>query len=493
MYWGVNEFSALYESFKNFQCSNTPIDDNLFNKLSTDLKNVLMMSANEQKNQEHRKSIESGKFTINDEEYEVNKEFIFTVIQLSDQLNCNEKIIAQFLLEVVYSENENLITDEGDSNSNNANGAHNVSQFSETKLENKAKIAFYLRRQYILQILNFMVNTNSPLMSRLLNDGKDTAFIDNIIPSFKNIHQQLQDIKDMVNKYQILDQYDHFQQMNANFRKNFLVKEYDLLSQILYGLVSTGVYFMKESNITTLVDFVSNDLQNNDSFVLYFLPSLLKIPSVLNFFQNDSIVFKNFDNIINDIEKNENLYLKPIKVLYYFIYLTYFISWCKEDPEKRIFDKKLDFETKLNKPMYQLVQLGAIEQLMIISYETSATGSGVYKDTSLEDEEGHDFKNLLEKHLPKFTPYQLIEPNQLVYIGKPLKLSDELLNSFLVPSLHDFTQEFIANCAFLLTTLKDQEEDYVLSGSTNEEEVMLLDSIVKKADLERFFISVYFY
>ncbi|KAL6949762.1 hypothetical protein ACO0QE_000421 [Hanseniaspora vineae] len=493
MYWGVGQFAALYASFSDLQNGVGTVDEPLFEKLIPDLKNMLVMGNDALKNQTSRQKIESGKFTIDDEEYEVNKEFMVTVIQLSDELNCNEMIVAQILLEVMSSEN-----DESVQVAQLSTGAEKESSISETKLVNQAKVAFYLRRQYILQILNFLINTQSPFLLKLTNNNKEYILLENIISSFRNIHQQFKSIQDIVNKYQLLDQYDHFQQMNICFRRDFLKKEYDLMGQILFGMVENGFFFNRNDDITNLVTFVTSELQSNDSFVLYYIPSLLAIPAKMHFYKNDSSVFYHFDKIISDIEKNENLYTQPVKVLYYFTFLTYFISWCNADPEKRIKKNSEDFfESKLKTPMYQLVIAGAIEQLMIISYETSVTSSGICKNSSLvKDEEGYDFKNLLQTHLPKLVPYQLMESNQMVYVGKALKFSSDFLDSFFIPTIHDFIQEFIANCAFLLTTLKDEEEDYLLSGETDHndgnEHALLLETTAKKADLERFFISVYY-
>ena len=493
MFWGVDQFAALYANFSDFQNGVGSVDKLLFEKLVPDLRTMLVMGNNELKNQTSRQKIESGKFTIDEEEYEVNKEFIVTVIQLSDELNCNEMIVAQILLEVMNAENDVSVQ-----SGKLPTGFEKESSISETKLVNKAKVAFYLRRQYILQILNFLINTKTPFLQRLTKENNDYTLLDNIIPSFRNIHQQFKHIQEVVNKYQLLDQYDHFQQMNVSFKRDFLKKEYDLMAQILFGMIENGSFFNRNDDITNLVTFVTTELQSNDSFVLYYIPSLLKFPYKLHYYKNDSSVYYHFDKIIADIENNESLYTQPVKVLYYFAFLTYFISWCNEDPHNRIQKKNEDFfESKLKTPMYQLVIAGAIEQLMIIAYETSATSSGICKNSALvENEEGYDIKNLLQTYLPKLVPYQLMESNQMVYVGKALKFSPEFLDSFFIPTIHEFTQEFIANCAFLLTTLKDEEEDYMLSGETNNndgnEQALLLETTVKKADLERFFISVYY-
>ena len=57
--------------------------------------------------------------------------------------------------------------------------------------------------------------------------------------------------------------------------------------------------------------------------------------------------------------------------------------------------------------------------------------------------------------------------------------------------LHTFNgvlQTVISDCAFLLTRIKDSEEDSLLSG-----EDLSLDDVAVKADLERFFLSIYYF
>lgn len=64
----------------------------------------------------------------------------------------------------------------------------------------------------------------------------------------------------------------------------------------------------------------------------------------------------------------------------------------------------------------------------------------------------------------------------------------EMFEMFLEENIHHFIQTFISDCAFLLTKLKDAEEDSLLSG-----EDLDLDDIATKADLERFFVSVFYF
>ncbi|SCV99516.1 LAFE_0A04874g1_1 [Lachancea fermentati] len=456
MIWTTEPFEATYNSIET-----GVLDLTFFTKILPDLK-ALNLTDNKAKNANSRAQLEKGEIEVSSGTYKINQEFIIAVITLSDELNLDELVTAEIMLQATTA------------------AQHDAE--SDISLINNAKVAFYLRRQYILQIVSYIINccsTNDKAYIELINDG---TLMNNVLLSFTAIHQELQEIKQLVNKAQIIDTYDAFFQQNIKFRRDFLVKEYDILSQILYGLVKSGS-LMKRNLINNLINHTSG-LESNDFFIIYYLPALF-----LSFSQLSSLP----DSDVKDMHKefvqelnNESLYKTPVKVTLIFTFLVYFIGWCKAAPATRA--KVFDFATTVDIPMTLAVELGAIEQLMVFAADTSE----IEKDSSVEL--FYDIRSLLERHIPRLIPRQLIEgentlstfPRDRAHFSH-ISLSEETLSMFL-SAFDQLLQTFITDCAFLLTKTKDAEEDSLLSG-----EDLGLDEISAKADLERFFLIIYFF
>lgn len=466
MKWSILPFQTLYECIQENQ-----IDDELFKEVLLDLKG-LNLDSKFTKNEHSRKELEKGQIKLSDgDEFKLNEKFIISVIQISDELNLDELVVAELILE------------------NSDNGSTIDKDIS---LSNHAKVKYYWRRQYILQIVSYILNCHDPkdrFFKNLVDDGE---LINNILPSFISIHRQLNDIKQLVNKTQILGNVDILFHQTVRFKKDFLLKEYDILSQILFGLFKSNVMSTK-THIDSIICHISS-MDTDDFFIVYYIPSLILAFSNLSYFSEKDVIdmhtsfFKELDD--------DNIYRKPIKVACIFIFLTFFISWCKESLQTRA--KLFDFETKVDRPLTTAIELGAVEQLMVLVADTSL----IEQDKSMEL--FYDIRSLLQRHIPKLLPKQLIDSGYTLptdkdkklnsstdpfryYECSQIKLSDQTMSQFL-STFHDFLQTFISDCAFLLTKIKNAEEDSLLSG-----EDLYLDDICAKADLERFFLIIYYF
>lgn len=458
--WSLSPFASLYESIERSQT-----DEALLNNLLEDLKSLNLHSNT--KNTTKRQELESGEIKLSDGSvYKVNQEFIIDVIRVSDELDLDEIVCAELILTAEES-------------------CNSIDQ--DLSLNNKGMLIYYLRRHYILQIVAYIVNSltaSDKIFHDITHDGK---LFNNILGAFNSIHKELEDIKTLVNKAHILDNYDIIYQQKITFRRDFLVKEYDTLGTILYGLAKNRLLSDKDS-FMRVIDHVSS-LDSDDFFIVFYLPAILFSLQNLRHFSFEEIKSLH-SNFIKELE-TETIYTKPTKVVIIFIFLTFFIGWCKEDPNVRA--KAFDFASAVDAPMTSAVELGAIEQLMVFSAETSM----VECDKSMEL--FFDMRSLLEKHIPRLSPKQLLDPEHVSGMrstnsGKlsatkytNLSIFDYSLKGFL-SSFHTFFQAFITDCAFLLTKIKNAEEDSLLSG-----EDLYLDDISAKADLERFFITIYFF
>ncbi|SCV05530.1 LANO_0H09516g1_1 [Lachancea nothofagi CBS 11611] len=455
--WATAPFDAVYNSIEldSFKYSD-------YERILPDLKTLNVLNG-KTKNSASRSQLEKGEIKLSSgDSYRVNREFIIAAIILSDELNLDEVVTAELMLQNcdVESEDEN----------------------SEVSLVNDAKVAYYMRRQYILQIVSFITNCCSSTDKVYIDLVSDGELVKNIISAFGQIENQLEEIKQLVYKTRILENYDAFAKHNVRFRRDFLLTEYDTLSQVLYGLVKNGALMTKD-RLLELVDRVSA-MDSSDFFIIYFLPAILHAFSQLHLLPDNDVrdIHKQF---VADLHR-ETIYTQPVKVSLIFAFLAFFIGWCKASPATRA--TSFDFATAVDEPMTMAVDLGAIEQLMAFAADTSE----LEKDGSIEL--FYDIRSLLERHIPRLRPGQLIDSDQLSSekssretVFEYVTLSQQA-QSFFLFAFNQLLQVVITDCAYLLTKMKDAEEDSLLSG-----EDLFLDEISAKADLERFFLTIHYF
>lgn len=472
MKWSAAIFQSLYESIENGQ-----LDEKLFDELLPDLQN-LNLNNEKLKNANSRAELERGEVTLaNGDTYKVNQEFMIAAIMLSDELDLDEIVSCELILS-----GSNTITSE-----NNGN----------LSLLNTGKVQFFLRRQFILQIVAFLTNClhkNHPNYQTLISND---VLVSNILNSFSNIHDQLSEIKQSVNRAQILDNYSILSQQNVKFKRDFLLREYDTLSQILYGLVKNGT-FMKRDYLIKLVNHTT-EMQSNDFFIIYYLPSIFCAFGNLEGLP-DADVKSIHSQFVQEL-KSDSMYENPTRVSLIYIFLSYFINWCKLKPSERA--NTMDFQAAVDEPMTKAVEFGALEQLLIFAADTSISE----KDKSMDL--FYNIRSLLERHIPRLVPIQLLDINPIDSPQGQLQIQaqnyqnqvihqqnnqfskiilSQQAEGFFLSTFHDVLRTTIADCAFLLTKIKDAEEDSLLSG-----EDLDLDDIALRADLERFFLTIYFF
>lgn len=487
MSWGASPFESLYNSIDGGN-----LDINLLKPLIPDLSN-LNLNGDKVKNPTSRSKLEADEVELPDgNTYKLSKNFIYAAIQLSDAMNLDELICCQ----LVVSSLPDL-------------DALNSISNSIISLVRNGKVQYFIRRQYILQIVSYIVNcvnTNDAAYKELTKSGE---LVKNILAAFNSIHVQLSEIKQTINKAQILETYDVLFQQDVKFKRDFLLKEYDTLSQILFGLVEQGHFNTKDA-ILQIIQHVA-ELDSNDYFIVYYLPSIFHAFRMFGKLFPENEVFGLHKHFLSEL-RADTIYKKPVKVTIIFVFLSFFIVWCKESPETRT--ARVDFKTDIDEPMTSAVELGAIEQLLIISADTSI----IEKTKSIELY--YNIRLLLERHIPRLIPKQLID-NETAYINSttadniatnPMMINgrlgvankesplskakyqfhevqlSETTSDMFASAFHSVLQTIINDCAFLLTKIKDAEEDSLMSG-----EDLNLDDICVKADLERFFITIHYF
>ncbi|KAH3663496.1 hypothetical protein WICMUC_005935 [Wickerhamomyces mucosus] len=446
-HWSVDPFRALHQSIESGST-----DRRLLVELKNDLCNLTLVP---KKNQQSRQLLEKGNIKLSGIEYELNQEFKEISATLSDELNIDEIIAAEFL--------------------QNSSGLGITSQ-------DNARAAFYLRKQTILSIVSYIFNAGELSLTDLIWNG---GFFKTLFDSFKEVHEELKSIHQTIQRAKLLeiDNLPEFK-LKIAFRRDSLKDQHEGLSEIFHGLVSRNL--IKVQHFKEVLGFIAS-FDVDDLFIVHLLPGLILFVSQLDLLDEGEVKALHSD-LLKDLSK-EDAYKTPIKVVVILIFLTYFISWCKKST-KRV--NEFDFEIAIESPMILAVQLGAIEQLLIITSETSNNKFDLFYDT----------RSLLEQHLPRLVAKRILDVNEeetkrlksadshntstLYIITKEIKISENL-TEFLTNTLHDFIQSFISDAAFLLIKIKDSEEDSLLSG-----EDFALDEISKRADLERFYLSIYY-
>ncbi|KAH3681489.1 hypothetical protein WICPIJ_007568 [Wickerhamomyces pijperi] len=468
-HWTVGPFAELYQSI----ATTGSLDQSLFNELQKDLNALTVVPP---KNASSRTTLESGKIKIQSLEYEVNQDFKIAAVELSDELNIDELISAEILLAAQQSQPDESVT----------------------ALKDIAKAYYYLRKQHILQIVSFIYNASTD--SRSVHTlWKKEQTDKSILKSFQGIHEELASIHQLVQKARILEigQTQDFK-MKVAFRRNALQSQHETLSEILHGASSLGL--LTVAQFKEILGFLASSYDVDDLFAIHLLPCLLKF---ISNFQNlpDEDIKQLHSDLLKDL-KSDNAYQSPMKVLVILIFLTYFIAWCKSSSTRL---SEFDFEIAVESPMVLAVQLGALEQLLVVNASLAATCT-----TNLM-EPLYDLRSLLEQHLPRLEAKRVLDINEeetrrlkltnptsatsQVYIHTKQTTISENLTSFITDTLHDFTQAFISDAAFLLIKLKDSEEDSLLSSTNTKEDKEAsssLESAAKRADLERFYLSVYY-
>ncbi|EDK41865.1 hypothetical protein LELG_00043 [Lodderomyces elongisporus NRRL YB-4239] len=452
--WSPETFAEIYNAIK-FQpdLDLSTID---LESINNDLLHVLITPL---PLQESRSKLEKPVKFSNGDEVQLNQPFVETSVVLATELDLDEVCTAELLF-----------------------NAQELSFKKGTLLTDSAKLSYYLRYEYILNILGYLIN------QKVLNLNVEQVF-DNAIASFKKIYTLIGKLNDAIDKEKVTGDVNNLVFINAiNFAKRQLFKCHELLGLILFGL--SQLYFDKIGklkNFQAVID-VAKSLDNNDILLIHF------IPFVLNFYKmstdNSTLMNELYSQITKRIplEKSETYDLsqtkiKAFEILIDFVFFTEFIPWCKAQNSS-----KYTFQDSIIKYMEQLIGYGAMEILLNFCAETANNETQQVFELS----HTYDFRSLLQRNFPH------LEPTKFVYPGTPellnaarqrpdmstnilkltdvsfLKLDPNLNDSLISPLFQTFFSSFISNAALILTSLRDSEEDFVLSFQdrhhTEEEE-----------------------
>lgn len=524
-------FQSLYSAIQNesFDAQISYID-----LLKDDLFNVLVHPA---KNPNSKKSVESGKVTFLDgSQFELNDQFKATALKLSDRLNLDEILAAETLFYASQDEPGRLgmqFLDLG------------LAAYHTRRLYILQIVSYYVCHGIIVQengssqciIGHDLDNASSHFLKLMAGQSPK------LLESFKQIEDELKGTSQFVEQSKLLGTYALGGPIvhGVEYCRGSLYRQYQLLGEIYWGI--TGIQDSKSTNGQDLQSFNSSSFANfskffnhllsmriEDIFSLCILPGILKHIACLESWQ-DADIASFHAIVIKDTTDTTKLAESPMKAFIFVHFLSHFIPWCKKSTSR---SKKYPFEKSVAVPLRNCISIGgALEYVMNVCAETRV------RDPSFRL--FYDFRALFQRHIPRLVPLLLKDDQDSITTNSGVdsnssgsavggnisilgidranetamnhsKFVSQAFNSqqnnsenkefffmyrknhlslrtseFLAPVFAEFVLSFIENAAFVLTEMRDKEEDLLLSSEQPE-----LDSMAENSDLERFYLAMYY-
>lgn len=463
--WDIGVFTDCYNTVKFLDS----VPDQIDALIGTDIRQLLVVPPKSDKARQTLAKADSEPITFSDGlSFKLNKAFIETAYLLASELDLDEIATAELLL---------LATNESFSKG--------------SSLEDAGILAFFRRYDYILNILGYMVTNNRVQM---LYPSKDPAkeLFQQSLESYKKIYKLIQVQNDQIDKQKATSDINNL----AFVKKVYFVKQqlfhiHDLLSQILYLIIDAFPQSLQNyDTYSAIIKHVNENITNDsDILLLHYLPSLLRCVTGLEDMEEKEIhkIHQQFvatlsadypkvkDNDLIDLSKSS---LRPFDLCSKLFFFIAFIPWCKAVPVRT---EKFDFKKDILQYIEWLISYGTTEQLLSYSAETATQGTTAL----LEQSDLYDFRALLQRSFPLLLPAKFVYSgnDELLHAAKSnpqylnvaklcdfssFKVSRAIADDILAPILHSFFSSFVNHAAIVLTLLRDNEEDYLLSSNKNE-------------------------
>lgn len=466
--WDIGILSDCYNAVKFLDNVPEQIDA----LLGTDLRNLLVVPGRSDTARQKLAKAESEPISFSDGlQFKLNKPFIESAYLLATELDLDEMATAE-LLQLAQSESF-------------AKGS---------RLEDAGILAFFRRYDYILNIVGYLLTNNKVHMLYPTQDPGKELF-KNCLASFKKLYSLIQIQNDQIDKQKATaDINDLAFVKKVSFVKQQLFLIHDLLSQILYFIIdSSPNSLLTYDAYSTIIKHVNENItSDSDVLLLHYLPALLRIVTGLGDMPEKEVYIiheKLATSLLTDyakIKENDSIdlsksSLRPYDLCSRLFYFVTLIPWCKESSDRT---RKLDFKRDILQYIEWLISYGTSEQLLSYAAETACPETKFL----LEESDLYDFRALLQRSFP------LLEPTKFFYSGNDellhavkvnpqltnvaklcdfssLQISRLIADDILAPAFHAFFTSFVNHAAIVLTLLRDNEEDYLLSLNKKEIEV----------------------
>lgn len=189
------------------------------------------------------------------DEYRINKLFAEIAVLLASEFDLDEVITAELLFH-----------------------ANNLSFQKGTNLADSARIAFYQRLLYILNILIFLVGLGQ-VLSVVTGEAEYELFFRNILGSFSRIYTLLSILNDLIDKQRVTSDINSLEFIKAiGHARAQLFEHHELLGQLLYSLIEAEPRkYADQAHFAEIADLLNKKVSDEDVFVLHFLPAIFSL------------------------------------------------------------------------------------------------------------------------------------------------------------------------------------------------------------------------
>lgn len=379
------------------------------------------------KSEQKRAQLLTKKIKKDDQEYAVSDEFVNAACAVSTDLNLDELVAAELVL----------------------NSDDDVQRLGVSPAQG-AIAMFYLRRQYILQLVKYFVGCLGQTSSNFAKIGTSIiqndpdAFTTKILESFKSVEEGLAEVDEKEKQGHFLDlMTDEFTQ-TLKMRKDFLYMEHGLLGEILNNLAASSKVSI--NGFKKVMDFAQG-LTNYNNLTLHCIPFFLTFCRAVEHRDNShdakmSLAQKLYDLVVKSHDREANNDNTSAWKLPYFravveiVVLAVYTSACREAPHV----PDVDFRSQIIGPALDSVDDGCFEFFMALAADTM--------DQKDVHPKYYDYRPILQTRIPSFD----------------LKCRPSAqFRSTLIQGLEYTVDTIICNLADVLKQIRVSEEDTVLS------------------------------
>lgn len=334
--------------------------------------------------------------------------------------------------------------------------------------------AFHVRRQYILDLVRFVLDSNR---HGDLLDAKFKSFVAKLTKNqtptlLSRTLKGMKDIEDLLTKLQEKETRGSFlgQLESREFvetlklRRDFILNEHDLLGQILYSLIECD-HLNFHTDISNIFTHIQS-LETYDSILMHYIPAIAQIGLRVDPTQSLNPFSLSLKEAIGvkDILSNEKVwklqYWRGTVQLIYYTYVAGLHRFKSLDGET----VGIDYKTDILDPVREAIDAGAFELLLFIASDINPCQT--------EFEPFIDFRPQLQFYVPPFKSLRTISDN---------------LSDLIISCLEKYIEAVIANIADILREMRLNEEDMFLAN-TQADTYEVSEPI--GMDLERFFIFI---
>lgn len=350
-------------------------------------------------------------------------------------------------------------------------------------------LAFFRRYAYIVSIVGYLV-----LQKRLnLTTHTPQSMLKLILASFDEICKLVRLQHESIDRQKATGDVNAlaFVQRVAYVREQ-LVELHGTLAQVLFSLLDTYTDDLGTwDSYAAITEHINKSVKSDaDILLLHYLPSLMTLTTSLlsvkesqveKFHQKfSSTLTADYSKVATDdvVDISKSL-LRTYELVVQLVFYIAFIPWCKAAAKR---SEKYDFEKDILKYVDYLICYGTFEQILCYTAETAPHETKViYEQSNL-----FDFRPLLQRSFPRLEPALFIYPGteELLRAHKlnpsfsniprlcdclGLAPSPKFSDNLVAPFFHTFFSTFINHAAIVLTVLRDNEEDFLLSSSNRRQ------------------------